>query len=228
MICSGVCRRLACPIAPIVLLARHWAVRLSNRPDRPQGVTPSRLVLEAKNDADKAAQVAAIFAQLAERPSWRQSRPTLVVSVPPAPDSDFDRFATARAVLSQAIGARDGDGVLGMNFTVDNYKQLPHDARRVANEGRFRAIRLNGEHVLLIDDVLTSGGQAEACRDALLAGGAAKVNVIALAATQDPLPEACPICGASLRIYHRQRDGQAFVGCPNYFTSLRCPYTRSV
>jgi len=39
MICSGVCRRrLLCPIAPIVLLAHDWAVRLSQRPDRSQGV----------------------------------------------------------------------------------------------------------------------------------------------------------------------------------------------
>ena len=39
MICSGICRRLLCPIAPIVLLAHRWAVRLSQRPDRTQGVT---------------------------------------------------------------------------------------------------------------------------------------------------------------------------------------------
>ncbi|MFQ5473710.1 MAG: hypothetical protein ACE5FA_12615, partial [Dehalococcoidia bacterium] len=43
MICSGVCRRLLCPIAPIVLLAHRWAVRLSQRPDRSQGVTSASL-----------------------------------------------------------------------------------------------------------------------------------------------------------------------------------------
>lgn len=188
----------------------------------------SNLVLEAKDDSDKAAQVAEIFALLAGRPSWRSSTPNLVVSVPPAPGSNFDRFGPARAMLADGLGASDGNDVLAMNFTVDEYKRLPHDARRTANEGRFRAVQLSGEHVLLIDDVLTSGGQLEACRDALLAAGAAKVSAIALAATQDRLPEACPVCGASLRIYHRHRDGHAFVGCPNYFTSLRCPYTRSV
>lgn len=197
-------------------VARHPAHALSN------------LVLAAKGDADEAERVAEIFALLAGRPSWRAATPNLVVSVPPAPESDFDRFAAARALLAEALGGRDGAGVLTMNFPVDNYKRLPHDARRVANEGRFQAARLRGEHVLLIDDVLTSGGQAEACRDALLAAGAARVNVIALAATQDRLPEACPVCGASLRIYHRHSDGRPFVGCPNYFTSLRCPYTRSL
>jgi len=188
----------------------------------------STLVLAAKDDAKKGEQVAEIFARLGWRPSWRSSMPDLVVSVPPAPDSHFDRFEPVRAALAQALGARDGAGVLTMTFTVDNYKQLPHDARRAANEGRFRAARLNGEHALLIDDVLTSGGQVEACRNTLLASGAAKVSVIALAATQDRLPEPCPMCGASLRIYHRHHDGQAFVGCPNYFTSLGCTYTRNV
>jgi hypothetical protein len=41
MICSGVCRRLLCPIAPI-LLAHDWAVRLWQRPDRSQGVTSTK------------------------------------------------------------------------------------------------------------------------------------------------------------------------------------------
>jgi hypothetical protein len=46
MICSGECRRrLDDPIAPIVLLAHAWAVRLSKRPDRPHGVTPSSLTV---------------------------------------------------------------------------------------------------------------------------------------------------------------------------------------
>lgn len=188
----------------------------------------SNLVLEAKDDPERGEQVAKIFVQLAGRPSWHSSMPNLVVSVPPAPDSDFDRFEPARTALSDALDARNGAGLLTMNFGVDNYKRLPHDARRAANEGRFRAPRLHGEHVLLIDDVLTSGGQVEACRDSLLASGAARVSVIALGATQDRLPEPCPLCGASLRIYHRHRDGRAFIGCPNYFTSLRCTYTRHV
>jgi phosphoglycolate phosphatase-like HAD superfamily hydrolase len=188
----------------------------------------SNLVIEAKDDPEEAERVAEIFTRLGGRPSWRSSMPDLVVSVPPAPAAEFDRFEAVRAALAQALEARDGNGVLTMNFTVDTYKRLPHDARQAANVGRFRAARLNGEHALLIDDVLTSGSQVEACRDALLAAGAAKVSVIALAATQDRLPEPCPLCGASLRIYHRHRDGQAFVGCPNYFTALGCTYTRNV
>jgi HAD superfamily hydrolase (TIGR01549 family) len=188
----------------------------------------SHLLLAAKNDLAKAEQVGQIFALLAGRPSWQAAPPQLVVSVPPKPGAPFDRFEPIRASLAATLGARDGGDVLTMAFDVENYKRLSHDERRAANAGRFNAAALRGEHVLLIDDVLTSGCQIEACRDALLAAGAERVNVIALAATQDRLPEGCPECGGRLRVYRRQRDSRPFIGCPNFFTSLQCRYTRDM
>lgn len=185
----------------------------------------SRLVLEAKEDVEAARLVAEIFARLAERPSWRDARPGLVVSVPSRPGQEYDRFAAVRAALAEAIDADESGNVLEMRHEVANYKQLSHDDRRVANRDRFRASRVDGEHVVLIDDVLTSGGQVEACRDVLLAAGALRVDVIALAATQNRLPESCPYCGAHLRTYRRGSDGRPFIGCPSFFTT-GCPYTR--
>lgn len=194
--------------------------------ERFPGHALSQLLLAAKDDEQAAQRVAEVFASLGERPSWRTQPPELVVAVPPRPDQEFDRFAPTCAALADALGARDGSTVLSMAFAVDNYKRMGHDERRAMNQNRFRSARLDGERVLLIDDVLTSGGQVEACRETLLGAGAGAVDVIALAATQDRLPEGCPECGARLRVYTRHSDGQPFVGCPNYFTPLRCPYTR--
>jgi predicted amidophosphoribosyltransferase len=151
--------------------------------------------------------------------------PQLVVSVPPKPDAEFDRFEASRSTVAEVLGARDVRGVLEMAFEVPNYKQLFPRERADANRGPFLARPLNGERVLLLDDVLTTGGQTQVCRQALRAAGAGWVGVVALAAAQDRLPEACPVCGGSLRVRTNSRDGHRFIGCSNY---PRCTYTRSL
>ena len=69
--------------------------------------------------------------------------------------------------------------------------RLPPDRRRAALAGAFAATprhapRLRDAQVLLIDDVLTTGATAEACTRALLAAGAASVDVLAAARVPDP------------------------------------------
>jgi len=49
-----------------------------------------------------------------------------------------------------------------------------------------RASRIAGRHVLLIDDVMTSGATSAACTRILLAAGAAGVDVLVAARVPDP------------------------------------------
>jgi predicted amidophosphoribosyltransferase len=63
--------------------------------------------------------------------------------------------------------------------------------REAALDGAFglasrAAAQLQGRHVLLIDDLLTSGATADACARVLLAAGAASVAVLAAARLPDP------------------------------------------
>jgi predicted amidophosphoribosyltransferase len=44
-----------------------------------------------------------------------------------------------------------------------------------------RPERVDGRHVVLVDDVITTGATVGECARALLAGGAARVDVLALA-----------------------------------------------
>jgi phosphoglycolate phosphatase-like HAD superfamily hydrolase len=231
------------PMAEVVLAgdipAWHWGtiMRLGNEAlacgryftpqdvDRHPGHALSALVLQAKNDEMAARRVADVLSLLNEYPAWAQQRPGLVVSVPPRPHQEFDRFTVIRSTVAAALQARDGAGVLSMLFDVEDYKRLRSEERQAVNDHRFRSRALRGERVLLIDDVITSGGQTDSCRRELMRAGGGSVEVLAVAATQARLPESCPICQAYLRVYNRRSDGRPFIGCPNFFTT-GCPYRR--
>jgi HAD superfamily hydrolase (TIGR01549 family) len=185
----------------------------------------SHLVLHAKNNPGGGAEVAQVFRSVAEN-ATRGPKPELILSVPPEADG-YDRFALARAALAEAWDARNGAGLLTMRYGVENYKHVARDERAGQNIDRFACTPLEGERVVLIDDVLTSGGQSEACREAIRAAGGGHVTVLVLSVTQDSLPEQCPLCGANLRTFRRHRDGQEFIGCTAYF-GPGCGYTRDI
>ena len=188
----------------------------------------SRLILDSKEDEEARTRLAEIFAMLHRVPT--KQPPQLIVSVPPDPDGE-DRFAAARAQLADLYGARDGEGLLRQRYAVEDYKHTVRSARAEKVRDRFEATeRLAGERVILLDDVITSGAQAEACRSALIDAGARAVTIIVAGVTQDSLLEPCPACGeeygGTIRTVRRRKDRKEFQGCSRWRQG--CRWSRNV
>ncbi|MBI5500902.1 MAG: ComF family protein [Deltaproteobacteria bacterium] len=114
----------------------------------------------------------------------------LAVAVPPDPQRLARRgFDPATLVIRAALRHLDlrlAHDVLRSGPRPRPQRDLDRDARLRALHGVFRAApgaerRLRGRHVLLLDDVRTTGSTVAACARTLLAAGAASVRVATLA-----------------------------------------------
>jgi ComF family protein len=90
-------------------------------------------------------------------------------------------------LLAKEIGRRWGAPVSSVARRKKNTTAqagLTNAKRRANVEGAFEIRgRLDGKHVLLVDDVMTTGATASACARALKRAGAARVTLLTLART---------------------------------------------
>ena len=131
-------------------------------------------------------------ARMAELPWPRdvEDEAALVVPVPASADRSRERGYNQAALLAAAFAARTGrttaPELLARTRSAGSQTAL-HRSERRANVARAFAVpagrgdALRGEHVILVDDVWTTGATAAACVDALLQGGARVVSVATFA-----------------------------------------------
>lgn len=115
-------------------------------------------------------------------------RSDLVIPVPLHPRKLRDRGYNQTALLASAIastaGARFAPRALERTRDTTAQASLDRAARKSNLDGAFRArdpLEIQGKHVLLVDDVATTGSTLRACADALRRAGASRVTTIVLA-----------------------------------------------
>ncbi len=113
-----------------------------------------------------------------------------LVPVPLARGRYLARSFNQAALLAHALGAVSGiplaaDGVRRIGGS-EQQSRLSRAARRRNLADAFALVeRVDGEHVAIVDDVVTTGATAAALARALRHGGAARVTLVALAVTDN-------------------------------------------
>lgn len=115
--------------------------------------------------------------------------PDAVTWVPTDPRRIRQRGVDHAEVLARRVACaveRPASRLLSVARRRPDQARLPEDQRRRVPDGAFLAAGgATGGHVLLVDDVVTTGGTAHAAARALRRAGAARVTLVTLARAGD-------------------------------------------
>ena len=153
-----------------------------------------KLLLPFKH-ADRPEQAGPLAAMMARSGAALLARADLLVPVPLHRSRLRARRYNQAVLLARALARGSGlamlpDALIRARATPP-LGELNAAARAAVVEGIFavrphRLAAINGQRVLLVDDVMTSGATARACTEVLLEAGAAGVDVLVAARVPDP------------------------------------------
>jgi predicted amidophosphoribosyltransferase len=178
--CCGACRAEPPAFDRVWPLGRHAGLL-------------QQVVWRAKEEASE--QTAAALVRLwwwkwGER--WQRHPPDVVACVPSHPWRRWKRGADAPRALAEGLAARGGvpfaPGLLRKTRLDPPQKGLSRDARRANVRGGVAlaaGFELPTAHVVLVDDVLTTGATCHEAARVLKKAGAAEVTVAVLARAED-------------------------------------------
>ena len=114
--------------------------------------------------------------------------PAVLVPVPLHPRRERERGFNQASLLARRVGVAWGvpvrADVLIRAVATSSQTELDAPARRANVRGAFRLRRpelIAGRHVLLVDDILTTGATLSECAHCLREGGAANVGALTVA-----------------------------------------------
>ncbi|MBA3243058.1 MAG: ComF family protein [Acidobacteria bacterium] len=144
-------------------------------------------VLNLKREPHVAARLARLMHETCLRAPFGAA--TRVVPVPLHPERERERGFNQASLLAGALSARSGItldewSLARVTHTEQHRAGMDARARRESVEAAFRVTSprlVEGESILLVDDVFTTGATVSACAGALRAAGAREVFVITVA-----------------------------------------------
>jgi ComF family protein len=114
----------------------------------------------------------------------------LIVPVPLHPSKERIRGFNQSAEIAEGLSASTGIPAANDIMTRASFSHTQTKRKRVDRWANVEGIfgvpdysRIEGKHLLLVDDVITTGATIESCASELLKGRDVKVSVVALAAT---------------------------------------------
>lgn len=143
--------------------------------------------LKYSGDARLAAYLGGLYAsELMAIPGW--TKPDVLVSVPMHPDNQkqrgFNQSEMACIGFSERSGIPYAAHALERVYRRVSQTREKRYARWENSEGNYRAVpgalQGAGSHVLVLDDVITTGATTEACMQALAGSGITRLSVFSL------------------------------------------------
>ncbi len=144
--------------------------------------------------------------------------------IPPRPSQKVDRlYECVNFICNQKSHIQNGAELLTCSKDYESQKYLNQEERISNIKGVFEANgNFEGKHVVILDDVMTTGSTALEAAKEYYEAGAMRVTILVLAINQfrntlitSPHHLECQ-CGNDLKMRFNSRNNAAFFGCSNY------------
>lgn len=161
-------------------------------------------------------------------------RADAVTRIPPKDARQFDRFRKIVSGLAETMELEDLAEELVCTRKYGSQRRLNLEERAANVRDAFKIeADLQGKHVLLLDDIITSGATVKEAARQMYQRGAEKVTVVVLAVKQRKnnfldgrlVPVKCRKCGGELQLRVNRLTHEATFGCKELYNKEKpCTY----